>query len=776
MIVAIWRKLRADIKTNKLQFTLILGVLTLSAMLLMISLLVMGSAEEPWDRTFEATNGPHLWIVSHHYDLDYSPILTNSKIIEYSKVILALAENPLVLGDEKRSIYIYAMDEQPRVAHPLVAEGRWLDPKNLDEVVLDFSLARYFNFQVGDRVTILGAQGTRDLSVVGLAVTAHWFPYNDITVDLAPGIVYVSEETLKTIQPDPASWYSVIGLRLVDPESSIEFGNEVYEAFPGKLRSILDWHFTRENATLSNTLSAMFMGLFSILGLAAVGMIIFNTIGGQVLSQYREIGLLKAIGFVPRQVTIMFLGEHLFIGMVAAILGIGAGLMIAPELISTLAENLNTTPPDIYTPGPLILVLLLVEGAVTLATILPAWQGGRINTIQAITIGYRNRHHRASRLAGVTAKLRFPTVVVLGIKDIFSKPLRATLAIASLFLTVLVAITAVGAQATTRDLSVNRVYFNSTSADMKVERNFVPQQAIQEKILSNSNITDHYEEVMVWGQAPGHSEQPLAIRLLDGDYQDFDFQIKEGRMIAAPGEAVMGYAVLNLIDAQVGDRVEIQMEGTPVKLTIVGRHVESYNTNNVVITDLETYRKQVDPNLQPTTYYLRLKNYEAAEGLRQEWLTQSQGLINVRVITEKPQAAVEQVRILIVSLGTILMIVAGANLMSTSLLSIRERVRDFGIQKTLGLTPTQIANSVVIGAISIVLIAFALGISGGVWLMNRFIQQVGIELGSGPDFFNIPWSGLVLLLPILVLVAIISSLLPALRAARLEVIEALRYE
>jgi hypothetical protein len=54
--------------------------------------------------------------------------------------------------------------------------------------------------------------------------------------------------------------------------------------------------------------------------------------------------------------------------------------------------------------------------------------------------------------------------------------------------------------------------------------------------------------------------------------------------------------------------------------------------------------------------------------------------------------------------------------------------------------------------------------------------RVEIQVGSGPDSFNIPWSGLVLLLPILVLVAVISSLLPALRAARLEVIEALRYE
>ena len=55
----------------------------------------------PWDRTFEATNGPHLWVVSHQYDLDFSPLTQNPAISAYTDVILSLSDNPLVLDDEK---------------------------------------------------------------------------------------------------------------------------------------------------------------------------------------------------------------------------------------------------------------------------------------------------------------------------------------------------------------------------------------------------------------------------------------------------------------------------------------------------------------------------------------------------------------------------------------------------------------------------------------------------------------------------------------------------
>jgi putative ABC transport system permease protein len=750
-------------------------VLALSAMLLTVSLLVMISADEPWERTFDATNGPHVWVVSQKYDLDFSPLVQDPAVSESSGVILALTDNPLVLGDEKIPLFLYAMDQLPPVAHPLLADGRWLDPANAAEVVLDFSLARFYDFQVGDTVTILGADGNHTLTVVGLAVTAHWFPYDEITKDSSPGVAYLRQNTLQALQPDQNSWFSVVGLRLKQPETSKEMVDRAYNLFPGMLWSALDWQYIKETATVANTLNAAFMGLFSILGLAAVGMIIFNTIGGQVLSQYREIGLLKAVGVSPHQMTLFFLGEHLFIGLVAGVGGILLGLAVAPGLVDTMANNLNTTPPDIYLPGLLAGVLVLVEAAVALATLLPAWQGGRIDTVQAITVGYRSRSPRISRLGRFAAWLRLPPVMVLGIKDTFSRPMRATLAIASLLLTVLVAVTAVGAWGTTNDLASNRYYFNGTTADMKVVRNFVPPDIIAAEILSDPAVADHYQELLIYGQAPGHADQPLAIRMLQGNYSPYDFQIKEGRMIAAPGEAVMGYAVFELLDVALGDTVTILVGGELIELTIVGRHTESLNLNKVVITSLESYQQQA-PNAQPTTYYLRLGDAGQAEDLRRECLDRFQGLINVSVIREEASASVVQLSSLITSMALILMLVAAVNLMSTSLLSIRERVRDFGIQKTVGLTPAQIAAGVVIGAVTIAMIALFVGVTLGIAVMERFIQQVGIAIGAGTDFYVIDWGWISLLLPILVGVAILSSLLPALRAARLEVTEALRYE
>ncbi len=776
MFTTLWRKLRADFKINKLQLLLISGVLVLSSMLLTISVLVLGSADEPWDRTFAETNGPHLWVVSHQYDLDFSPLTQNQDVSESTDVILALADNPLVLEDEKIPTFLYAMDELPNVSHPIIAKGRWIDPAKIGEIVLDFSLAKYYDFQVGDVVTILGTSGKQSLTVVGLAVTAHWFPYDEITKDVSPAAAYLSFKTMESLQPDPKSWYSVVGLRLKEPDSSQAMADQVYDLFPGKLQSVIEWQFVKENATLGNTLNAMFMGLFSLLGLAAVGMIIFNTIGGQVLSQYREIGLLKAVGFSPNQVTLLFLGEHLAIGFLATILGIALGLAIAPGLVGTMAENLNTTPPNIYTPSRLVGILLLVEVAVGLATLLPAIQGGRIDTVQAITVGYRSHRVRVSRLAKAAAWLRMPSVIILGVKDTFSRPLRSVLAIASLFLTVFVAMTAIGAETTAEYLASNRFYFNGTTADMKVVRNFVPQEIISAEILSRPEVTDNYEELILYGQAPGHGDQPITIRLLQGNFENFDFQIKEGRMINAPNEAVMGYAVYDLLDAHIGDTIEISVKGDPIRLTLVGRHAENLNTNHVVMTGLETYRNQVVSTVEPNTYNLRLSDDGNAENLRKDWLDQFQGLINVSVVREEPVTSVIQLKNLIASMAVILMLVAIANLMSTSMLSIRERMRDFGIQKTLGLTPAQIAASVIVGTVLITLIALLLGITLGMAAMESFVQQVGIAIGAGPDFYFIHWGGISLLLPFLVVMAIVSSLVPAMRAARIEVAEALRYE
>jgi putative ABC transport system permease protein len=441
-----------------------------------------------------------------------------------------------------------------------------------------------------------------------------------------------------------------------------------------------------------------------------------------------------------------------------------------------LAENLNTLPPKAGDPGLMLLVLIAVEFAVLVSTLLPAWRGGKVNTIQAITTGYRQRHGRASRLARLAAGLRLPVVVVLGIKDTFSRPLRTNMSILGLAMTSTIAIMAVQANSSGNDLSRNKVYFNGTSAQIRIERNFVPHETIQNSIINSSSVEQSYAELGLFGLSPNQIDQPLFFRFLTDGYQDFDFQLKEGRMFEFPGEAVVVYGVLDTLGADVGDTIDLVVDGAPIQLTIVGRYLEAFNTGHVIMTSMDTYLQQVDPTGQPNIYYADLFEETEASEFVGVWQDRFQGLVDAEPVSEEPQASMSQFVSLITSLGLIMTGVASVNLMSTSALSIRERVRDFGIQKSLGVTPGQIAGGVVVGTILIALLGLITGSIIGVNLMDEFIANVGIQLGIGTDFYDLDWTWISALVPAMVFLAIFSSLWPAWRAARLEVVEALRYE
>ncbi|MGD8604492.1 MAG: FtsX-like permease family protein [Anaerolineales bacterium] len=776
MRTALIRKLRADFRTNRLQYSLITGVLALSAMLLALSLLVMRSADQPWERTFEETNGPHVWIVSNQYDLDIRPLEMNPEVTETTGLMMALSDSPIILDGTKVPMFLYAMDQPPAVAHPLLAEGRWLNQANPDEIVLDYSLARYYELRVGDQVEVLGNPDIHRLEIVGLAVTAHWFPYDDITKDIAPAVGYISQSTLTDLQPDSHFWYGAIGLRLAHPEQSKQFVQQLYQIYPRQLQSVLEWQWVQENATLANTLNVTFMGLFSILGLIAVGLIIFNTIGGQILSQYRDIGLLKAIGLTPGQVTGLFLFEHLVLGMIAAVLGIAAGIIVAPAIVSPLAENLNTIAPKVLDPALMLFVFVTVEAAVLLATLLPAWRGGGIDTIQAITVGYRRGHNRPSLLARMATGLRLPIVIVLGVKDTFSRPLRSNMAILGIAMTSIIAIMAVQANATASELSRDKVYFNGTSAQARIRRHFVPHTTIETEILDSPSVESSYGELSLFGTSPENIDQPIFFRFITEGYQTFDFQLKEGRMFENPGEAIAVYGALETLNAQIGDIVEVIVDGAPVQLTIVGRYIEGFNTGNVIISSLDTYQQQVDPQALPLIYYLNFTPQSPRDELLKRWRDQFEGVVDVEYVSEEPQSSLSQFVALLTVLGMIMTLVTIVNLMSTCVLSIRERVRDFGIQKSVGVTPTQIAVGVATGTILIAILGLVVGTFIGVTFMSDFIGNVGILLGIGTDFYSLKWSWIAGLIPFMALVAVLSSLWPAIRAARLQVVEALHYE
>jgi putative ABC transport system permease protein len=128
-----------------------------------------------------------------------------------------------------------------------------------------------------------------------------------------------------------------------------------------------------------------------------------------------------------------------------------------------------------------------------------------------------------------------------------------------------------------------------------------------------------------------------------------------------------------------------------------------------------------------------------------------------------------KLRLATVVIAMLTLLGASIGLMNIMLVSVTERTREIGVRKSLGATSNNILLQFLTEAVVIC-------IMGGI---------VGIFLGIGMGFavtiiikgkFVIPWAWMLLGIVVCIFVGIIAGLYPALKAARLDPIESLRYE
>jgi putative ABC transport system permease protein len=123
----------------------------------------------------------------------------------------------------------------------------------------------------------------------------------------------------------------------------------------------------------------------------------------------------------------------------------------------------------------------------------------------------------------------------------------------------------------------------------------------------------------------------------------------------------------------------------------------------------------------------------------------------------------------ITGLAAISLLVGGIGIMNIMLVAVNERVREIGVRKALGAKRSDIVLQFLVEAMMISLIGGLLGIASG--LGGAFLIMFAIK-----GTLVIAWWAVLLATVVSAVVGIFFGVYPALRAARLDPVIALRYE
>jgi len=136
------------------------------------------------------------------------------------------------------------------------------------------------------------------------------------------------------------------------------------------------------------------------------------------------------------------------------------------------------------------------------------------------------------------------------------------------------------------------------------------------------------------------------------------------------------------------------------------------------------------------------------------------------------EAPINKLLNLLYALLALSVIVSLVGIINTLVLTVYERTREIGMLRAVGMTRRQVRMMIRYESIVTSLMGAALGILVGVFLAALITHA----LSSSGIVFAVPWIQLVYFVLAAILVGVLAAIIPARRAARLNVLEALQYE
>ncbi|MFF1296117.1 MULTISPECIES: ABC transporter permease [unclassified Streptomyces] len=783
---ALGRVVRSGVGRRRVQTV----VIALATMMAVASAVVAGSlmvaTNAPFDRAFSRQNGAHL-------TAEFDPAKVSTAQLTATRTL----DGVTATAGPYPSTTIHGVDDQGRQTPAMTLVGRSDPDSDVERLDLktgrwptkagEIALSESFEgpaFKLGSTLKTSDADNSPTLTIVGFALSVG--KTADAWATPAQVRALGSKDTPVTSQMlyrfDSAGTTSQIAADRKQLAAAVPSG-----ALLGS-QSYLD---TKRAADQNAAPTIPFLIAFGVLGIVMSVIIVGSVISGAVGTSLRRIGILKAIGFTPREVVRAYIAQALLPAGAGIALGVVLGNLMALPLLEDTETVYGTVSLTVawWVDVLVAAVALLVVG---IAALVPALRAGRLRTVEAIAVGRAPRTGRGQWAHRAAGRLPLPRAVTYGLASPFAHPVRT--------LAMLLAV-AFGTVAATFALGLTSSLNEVAAAGDPESRNDVsvfaggptigkgqhvpapntptPEPAdpakVSAAIKAQPGTALYYGVAQEEATVPGASGT-VRVTLYGGDSSSGSYAMISGHWITGPGQVIVSSHFLETTGTEIGDTVRVTAGKETATLRIVGEAFDTSDDTLEIHADIADFpaveptefRVDVKEGVSPTEYAQALA--AAVEPLGADAFANSVSQQDNLLIVLNAMAAL---------LTLMLVSVAGLGVLNSVVLDTRERVHDLGVCKALGMTPRQTVSLVLASVAGIGIFGGLVGVPAGFALHGFVLPEMAEAAGTGlpPSVLEV-YDALELVLLGLagVGIAVLGALLPAGWAAKARTATALRTE
>jgi putative ABC transport system permease protein len=663
------------------------------------------------------------------------------------------AVSPMIQGvvQSESSLYFFVFG-YPEGSFALdrihVIEGFPLYSQQADQmhgtpILLGSAAAEAYSAEVGSTLRI----GENVYRVAGIYETGEAFEDGGAVMRLTDA------QMLLGMQRRVSAYY----IQINDPGMADRLITRVERLYPDLMLSSATDMASENN--LTNVLGIM-VSVVGGLALLIGGAAMTNAQLMAVLERTREIGLLRAVGWSGVRVMLMILGESILIGVLGGIVGTGiAWIMLAMYKDTLSAFGATTTIPLELLLRALGIVFVLG----TVGGLYPAIRASRLPPIEALRYEGGTMGDKAARLP----------IGGMAVQNLWRRKQRTALTLVEIGITIgailtldtmlgsvdgLIGSLFGGSEIAVREADVANLILSVVDERMGDRLAAMPEVKSVSGILVSPTLSRQTGVFVIQGYAP--REEAI-----------LTFNMVEGERISGSREIMLGRQMAETQHLSVGDTMTLS--GGRYRIVGIYEHDLAMFEMGGVVSLRDAQNMTRHPG-KVTFYSISLNDPMQAQQVVDKINAQFPEVhasLTGRFASESPN--IQSANLLSNGISILAVLVGGVGLMNTMLMSTLERTREIGVLRALGWRRRAVLGLIVRESL-------ALGLLGGLagciisLVMVTMIRTVALNT----DAVRIIWSieNVIRALVVAVLLALVGGFYPALRATRLQPVEALRYE